>query len=558
MIVNRLMHQTIALSVIALTGGSAINAGGGSQASAETPLVTRRPDACEALKLTPLRNVEILSASQQPAKVEVPGSLLPDYFGGGKPKPVSGLPGFCRVIAVARPEPGSEITFEVWMPPTEGWNGRYFGTGNGGFAGPLEYMGMGQAISAGYATASTDTGHKGNGRQSGWAKGNPQKVRDYGWRGVHLMTDNAKKLVAAYYGKAAEKSYFSSCSNGGRQALMEASRYPEDYDGIVAGAPAVPFTKLVMSMMWTQQMQSMPGSALKPEQAKLLQQETIRQCDDRDSMTDGLINDPRLCKIDTSKLACGVSTSSQCLSPAQKTALDRIQAGPRNSRGQSVSPPYLLSGAEAGSPVPQLGWEGWIIAGGKTSPAHKVFPNGILQDLVAQPFADDKSFDWDRHPALIASTVGKDIDVQPNLSRFFARGGKLITWHGWSDAAIPPQNAIAFNTAMLRQSGSKARASSRLFMIPGMQHCFGGTGAINIGNSQAPTKGADPQDNVIAAVEQWVEKGRVPESLTGRMNLGAFGPPTGSGKQRLHCAWPKRAVLRQGADRDVAANYRCR
>jgi hypothetical protein len=512
--------------------------------------------ACTALGGQRLDRVEIVSAGLQLANAPVPGAVLPDYFGTGRPQPIAGLPAFCRVIARARPAPGSDIKFEVWLP-TAGWNGRFFGTGNGGFAGPLEYMGMGMAIRHGFATASTDTGHEGNGQESGWARGNPQKIRDYGWRSVHLMTLNAKLLVAAYYGRAANKAYFSSCSNGGRQALMEASRFPEDYDGIVAGAPAVPFTKLIMSMIWTQQQQAAPGAALRPDQAQLLQDETLRQCDAVDGQGDGLIDDPRMCRIDLSRLGCTASSSPQCLAPAQLTALERIQAGPRNSRGRTVAFPYLLSGAEVGKPVPQLGWEGWLMTGGAQPPAHSLFPTGILGDFVARPFAQPATFDWDRDPARLTATAGRDIDVQPDLRRYFARGGKLITWHGWADAAIPPQNAIEFHDTMLRRSGARAARQSRLFMIPGMQHCFGGTGAVSFGTMFAPAPDAAPEDNVLMAMQQWVEQGRVPESLIGRINSNPVSQPSPADKQRLHCAWPKRAVLTPGADRDLAASYTC-
>jgi feruloyl esterase len=512
---------------------------------------------CAALAGVKLDKVEIVSAGVQAANETVPGAFMPDYTGLGKGPPIRGLPAFCRVVARAHPEPGSDIRFEVWLPAS-GWNGRFFGVGNGGFAGSISYMELSAALRSGYATASTDTGHEAFGMDSKWARGNPQKIRDYGWRGVHVMTANAKALTAAFYGSKAEKNYFASCSNGGRQGLMEAARYPGDYDGIVAGAPAMPFTRLIMAMAWTQQVQAPAGAAIRPSQVKLLQQEVVQQCDALDGLADGILDDPRQCKFDTAKLACGTSSSDQCFAPEQVGALDRLLAGPHNSRGAQVAPAYPLSGAEAGRPVPNLGWEGWIAAGGSQPPANAQFPHGILQDLVAKPFADTQTFDWDRHPARLAATAGRDLDVSPNLSRFFARGGKLIVWHGWADVAIPPQLAIDYYTAMLGKSGPKAKDSVRLFMIPGMQHCFGGNGAVNFGQFLPPSPGEAPQSNINVAMQHWVEQGRVPESLIGRIGLNPVAAASPADKQRLHCPFPQRARLTPGQDPDKAASYTCR
>ncbi|EEF24842.1 Feruloyl esterase B precursor, putative, partial [Ricinus communis] len=307
---------------------------------------------CAALVHLALADTDISSAAFQPAQLPVFGA---SYTAADRSKvgaEISGLPAFCRVAGRIHPEPGSDIRFEVWLP-AEGWNGRYMGVGNGGFAGSIRYKDMGETISAGYATASTDTGHDEKITPlASWAPGNPAKLRDYGWRAVHLTTVNAKRLVAAYYDRPANKSYFQSCSNGGRQGLMEASRFPEDFDGILSGAPSAQMTKAVMALVWSQQVQSRPGAAFRPEQMTFLQDEVLRQCDSRDGQTDDLIADPRECRVDVAKLSCANSSSPQCFTAPQLSALRQIYEGPPKSGGRTVAFAYSASGAEAGRPVP--------------------------------------------------------------------------------------------------------------------------------------------------------------------------------------------------------------
>jgi hypothetical protein len=518
---------------------------------------TQPPDRCAALTDLQLDNVEITRAELQPANAPVPGAFMPDFLGSGKAPQIAGLPAFCRVAGTIRPEPGSNIRFEVWLPQA-GWNGRYAGIGIGGFAGSISYYEMAAALRVGQASAATDTGHQADGMDSRWAKGNPVAIRDYGSRAIHLTAVNAKRIIARYYGRPADRSYFNGCSGGGRQALMQASRYPEDYDGIIAGAPASRFTQLAMSMLWTQQAQMPEGAALRPDQAGLIGDEVRRQCDARDGQADGSIADPRLCRLDVSKLACGASASPQCLSPAQVGALEKIIDGPRDRRGRPVAFPYSLTASVKGSPVPQLGWEGWIMRGGASQPANAVFATGMLRDFVAQPFADIATFDWDRDPPRLMAATSSELDAGHDMRRFFARGGKLIVWHGWADAAIPAELTLDFFDDMLRVSGRRARDSARLFMIPEMQHCAGGNGAATFGHSGAPPQDASPERHLGMALQQWVEQGRAPDSMIGSKGFDFMAAASETAPQRLHCAWPKQPVLTPGADPDRAASYTCR
>lgn len=515
--------------------------------------------ACGQLTGLRLKDIEIASAESIASGAPVARSSLTSMYGNGPGAVASGLPAFCRVIGHIRPEPGSDIGFEVWLPAS-GWDGRMHGIGIGGFAGGIDYLTLGAAVKAGQAAVATDTGHSGTMQESGWAKGKPQSVRDYGWRAVHLSTVAAKDLINAYYGRKPDKSYFVGCSGGGRQGLMEASRFPEDYDGVLAGAPAANWTDLAMAMSNTIQAQGAPGAAIRASQIPFLQQEVLNQCDAIDGQTDGLVEDPRQCRFDASKLACGTSPSAQCFSPAQITALQRIHAGPRSSTGRQLAGGYLPSGAEKGDPSPILGWEGYLQGAAGQRPGAEGLANGLLQDLVNYP-ATAATFNFDRDPAALKKLpVARDLDASPNLSRFFARGGKVIVWHGWADAAIPPENTLRYYDALQAQSGGRAKQGARLFMVPGVQHCFGGTGPDTFGQAKPPMPDETPERNMITALQSWVEgKRAAPESFVARRGHGAYMPGAANKpeRQRLLCAWPKRAVLTAGSDPDQAASYTC-
>jgi pimeloyl-ACP methyl ester carboxylesterase len=446
----------------------------------------------------------------------------------------------------------------VWMPQ-EGWDGRFNGANSGGLAGYINYNDLAAGIRAGQAVAGSDTGHKASPGDGTWAKGHPERVRDYGWRAVHLTAVVGKRLVAAFYGRVADHSYFIGCSNGGRQALMEASRFPEDYDGIVSGAPAVSLTDVTGAMINAIQAQLPPGATIRPEQAHLLQSEVLKQCDATDGQTDDLIADPGQCKFDASKLACGVSESPQCFTQPQIKALQQIHAGARDKSGRLVAFGYPPSGAEVGNPAQAFGWDGNILAKFQSVSGEKTLSEAILTDLAPTPIATDATFDFDRDPARLRAALGADLDAQPNLSRFFARGGKLIMWHGWADPILPPESSVAFYEAALQKSGARAKDQFRLFMIPGVQHCVGGTGADAIGQIGAPMPGEQPERSVGAAIQAWVETGHLPDSIVGRRGMITMAMKPGAPElQRLLCAYPNRAVLRQGTDPDQASSYDCR
>lgn len=515
--------------------------------------------ACAKLADLRLKAVTVVSATNIAQGAPVPSSGLLPMF--GKMDTVArGLPEFCRVVGKITPEPGSDIGFEVWLPAN--WDGRLHGIGIGGFAGVIDYFALGQAVKAGQTGVATNTGHTGHMQDYSWAPGHPHKVRDYAWRAIHLSTVAAKQLIAARYGKAPDKSYFVGCSGGGRQGLMEAARYPEDYDAIVSGAPAANFTDLTLALTNATQAQLAPGAAIRPEQARLLQEEVLRQCDAGDGQADGLVADPRQCRFDAAKLSCKTSTSSLCFSDNQLAALARIHAGPATSAGRHLAAGYLPSGAEVGVPSPQLGWEGYLLLGGNGRSGGSGLADGMLGALIHRPFATTASFDFDRHPAQLRA-ASRELDVPTDLSRFFARGGKLILWHGWGDAAIPPEATLKYYDDVLRRSGKQARDAVRLFMVPGMQHCAGGPGPDSFGHSGAPQVADTPERSMVAALQTWREGARpAPEMVIGRLGHGDFmrmsgRPESQPERQRLLCAWPKRAVLSAGQDPNRATSYTC-
>lgn len=551
--------------VTGMVGALVLSAHG---AAAQARSVVPGPDAadrCAGLAGLKLPAVEIVTATAEPANAPVAGVDMASLMGDPKAPPLSGLPSFCRVTGRIRPVQGSDIGFEVWLPGG-GWDGRMVGIGIGGFAGYIDYPALARAVAAGKAGVATDTGHSGEGgvnsydamSQSGWAKGHVERVRDYGWRGVHLTALAAKDIVRAFYGSGPAYSYYIGCSGGGRQGLIEASRYPTDYDGILAGAPAANLTDLAIAMINPIQAQMEPGAAIRPAQAQLIQDEVIRQC----GGADGLVADPRTCRFDTAKLACSSSNSPLCLSDPQIRALRRIYAGPRDQKGGQVARPYLPGGAEVG---PYLGFERYILSDGQTHSADYALAHGFVMDMVAKPFASPETFDFNVDPARLKAALSADVDASPDLRRFYARGGKLILWHGWADPAIPPEATLDYHAAMLRVSGRLARASSRLFMVPGVQHCTGGTGADAFGQNYASMPTDTPDVSMAAALQAWVERGRTPDTLQGlRTNGEGLGGPVDAAKlqavskgQRLLCAWPKKAALKPGSDPEKSTSYSC-
>ncbi len=499
--------------------------------------------SCEDLVKLSLANTSLSTAQTVPAGAYTP----PDG------QPIREVHAFCRVAGAIKPTADSDIQFEVWMP-SSGWNGKFQGIGNGGFAGSISYAPMAGAVNQGYATASTDTGHHGGAVDATWALGHPEKIVDFGYRAIHETADKAKTIIHAFYGDAPRRSYFSSCSNGGRQALMEAQRFPADYDGIIAGAPANYWTHLLtLAIVDSQALLADHASYIPASKVPAIEAATLEACDASDGVKDSVIDNPAQCHFDPSKLLCKGPESESCLTAPQVAALQKIYDGPRDSKGQSLFPGYSVGG-ETGNG----GWPLWITGPAPTKSLMFAFGTGFFKNMVF----DDASWDFhtfsvDRDTKIADDKMAQRLNAtNPDLTAFKKRGGKLIMYHGWSDAAIPPVNAINYYQSVVSKMGSKdSNTFVRLFMVPGMQHCAGGPGPSDFG--QLSVAQGDPQHDVSAALEQWVEKGTAPEQIIAKKYKIPSNPRSGVERTRPLCAYPKVARWNGQGSTDDAANFAC-
>ncbi len=480
----------------------------------------------------------------------------------GPPEPFSGvdvsalyksLPAFCRVTAEAKPTQDSDIKIEIWLP-TSGWNGKLQGIGNGGFAGLIDDMQIAMAVKAGYAATATDTGHSGTPVDAAWAMGHPEKVIDFGHRGVHEMTRVAKAVVQAYYKKSARRSYFAGCSDGGRESLMEAQRYPEDYDGILAGAPANNWVSLLATAAYdTQALTSDPASFIPPTKIPAIASAVNAACDGLDGVSDGVLNDPRQCKFDPATIQCKAGEESdKCLTAAQVVALKKLYEGTKDSQGRIVFPGYL-PGAEEG----EGGWGLWIMGPAPAKSLMAFFGIGFFSDFVYEKSDwDYKSFTVDAGIKAAAEKTAKDLNAtDTDLKAFKARGGKLILYHGWNDPAISALSTVQYYDSVVGKMGERdVNSFVRLYMAPGMQHCAGGPGADSFGQVGS-LNFEDATHSVDAALEQWVERGKAPGTI-----IASKYPPKESQHAvmtRPLCPYPQAAKYKGSGDSNDAANFTC-
>ncbi len=484
--------------------------------------------------------------------VSPPSSVV----GKDPPTPVAVSAPFCRVQGSIKPSPDSDVAFEVWLPPEAAWNGKYEGVGNGGFAGSLIYPGMVRALEAGYAASGTDTGHSGGPLDAPWALGHPEKIVDFGWRGIHETASASKAIIEAYYAKPPAHSYFAGCSDGGREALMEAQRFPKDDEGIVAGAPANLWTRLLTKGVWTDQaLAATPDSWISPEKLSLVTDAALKACHGEN----GVLDDPGQCHFDPSSLLCKAGESKECLSAPQITALKKIYSGMQDASGKSVFPGY-----PPGGEVGPAAWTLWL-----TGAEPKRIEGTLIYGFVTGYFADmvfDKP-EWNFRGQNLADDLaqaeektGKAVDAaDPDLSAFRDAGGKLLQYHGWDDAAIPAQSSIDYYEEVADKMGGieKTQSFYRLFMAPGIQHCGLGLGPNAVGGVFGPPSPAhDPAHDVVAALAHWVEDGAAPDQIIAT-SYREDDPTKGIAAQRPWCPHP--AVARysgQGA-RTEAASYAC-
>ncbi|HEY6515712.1 MAG TPA: tannase/feruloyl esterase family alpha/beta hydrolase [Steroidobacteraceae bacterium] len=448
---------------------------------------------------------------------------------GAGPLPWTAPLAFCRLQARLTPAAGSDIQLEVWLPDASGWNGKLLGTGNGGYAGTfiLPYFEMFPALKGGYAAAGTDMGHESPFPTitARWAYGHPQRLIDWAYRANHLTSLFAKEMIRAYYGSAPRQSYFQGCSDGGHEALMEALRYPADYDGIISGAPASPWTRTMTDFIWDYQaLNGTPGAQLTDSDLKLIHGAVLAQCDALDGVKDGIVSYPPACHFDPAVLLCEPGKRRGCLNDAQVRAVRQIYQGAR-ADGVQIS-----SGFEPGS---ELNWNPWII-GSKSAQATfgaEFFRWMVYKDPKWMAAGSDIGGDFAAAEQRTGGMLNSD---NADLSAFARRGGKLLLYQGWADPAIPPGNLLTYYHALTRKLGAKAD-QVRLFMIPGMSHCFWG-------------EGFDSAPDTVGPLDRWVAGGVAPERIA--------APPKVHMRQPI-CAWPKRAHWTGSGSSNDAANFVC-
>jgi hypothetical protein len=455
------------------------------------------------------------------------------------------VPANCRITGLLRPE----IAFEVSLPAT--WNGRFYMIGNGGHAGealddPGRTSQRDDALKLGFAVAQTNTGHDAR-KEPGatFVLSNPQKAIDYAYRAVHLTATTAKEMTKEYYGRMISYAYWNSCSNGGRQGLIEAQRFPDDFDGIVANAPWLDQTGFTIGAMWNQK--ALSETPLSPAKLNLLAEKVMAKCDDVDGLKDGLIDDPRNCRFDPARdvPACNPDENGDdCLTAAQASAISKIYGGPV-SNGQPFFPGFMpgseavmtLFGGGTGS-----GWLNVIVSpqpNGK--PADFSLAENTMRYLVHNPPKPDydfKTFDYDRDIHML-DEWGKKADAKnPDLSKFKSRGGKLIMTYGWADSILQPMMGVNYYEQAVSKNGPGTTDFFRLFMVPGMSHCSGGIGP-------------DRHDSMTALID-WVEKGRIPESIKASRVVGNKVV-----RSRPLCPYPEVARYSGQGSIDDAANFQC-
>ena len=475
---------------------------------------------CDSLAKLALKDATITSAQLVGAgQFTAPGGRE-----GGGANPYAELPPFCRVSATLTPSSDSDIKVEVWLPAAN-WNGKFQAVGNGGWAGTISYAAMADAVRAGYASASTDTGHVGG--RGIFALDHPEKLIDFSWRSEHEMTVKAKAVIQSFYGSAPKLSYWNGCSTGGRQGLKEAQMFPDDYDAIIAGAPA---NRTAISLWIADAVLKDPASYVPPSKYPVVHQAALAACDERDGLKDGLIGDPTKCGFDPGVLLCKQGDSSSCLTAGQVKAARQIYSPAVNPRTGKELFSSLVPGTELGWGVQALGPE----------------PSANIYDQYKYVVFKDPHWDW--------KTFNFDTDVargerpenlmmnatDPDMRTFFSHGGKLLLYHGWSDPNVPTLNTIKYYKSVVDVMGgpSKSAESVRLFLAPGMGHCGGGEGP-NVFDK-------------VAALERWVEQGKAPDVMVASHRSNGKVDRT-----RPLCPYPQVAKYKGSGSIDEAANFAC-
>jgi feruloyl esterase len=477
---------------------------------------------CESLSNIKLTNAKVTSATA----VAAGGFVAPGPARGTNA--YANLPAFCRVAATLTPSTDSDIKIELWLPQS-GWNGKFQAVGNGGWAGTIPYAAIAAAMADGYAAAGTDTGHTGN--NADFAFGHPEKVIDLAYRSIHEMTVQSKVILTEHYGNAAKYSYYNGCSQGGRQGLAEAQRYPKDFDGIIAGASAIDQMRMhgartALNILVNKD----PDSVIPRTKYDRINTAVLQACDALDGVKDGVLEDPMKCKFDYATLLCKAGDAPDCLTKGQVESAKQMTSPLKDPKtGKTLFNGYLIPGSELG----------WATLGGPQ-------PLGLSLSGLQNIVFGNKS--WDYHTMELAADIdraaksdnGATATNNPNLKPFFDNGGKLLMYHGWSDPQVTPMNSVNYYNDVLKTVGKGAAGKSiELFMVPGMNHCTGGPGTSTF--------------DKVKVMEEWVEKGVSPKRI-----LASHATNGVVDKKRPLCPYPQVAKYNGNGDTNDAANFTCK
>jgi feruloyl esterase len=477
---------------------------------------------CENLASLALPHAKIDSAQMVAA-----GAFVQPSGRGGATNPFASLPAFCRVTATLTPSSDSDIKTEIWLPAS-GWNGKFQAVGNGGWAGTIPYPSLAAAVAAGYAGAGTDTGHVGN--SADFALGHPEKVTDLAYRSIHEMTVQSKTIIKAHYGTPAKFSYYNGCSQGGRQGLAAAQQYPEDFNGIIAGAASwnqmrAHGARMALNLLVNKD----AGSVIPPGKYSMIHDAVVNACDALDGLKDGVIENPMQCNFDYSKLMCKGADGTECLTKGQVESAKAMTSPLRDPKtGKVLFEGHLMPGSELG----------WATLGGPE-------PLGVATTGLRNIVFQDRN--WDYHKMNISTDVdradksdnGVMYSGDPNLKPFFERGGKLLMYHGWNDPQVNPLNSVMYYNNVVKTVGKdKAANSIALFMVPGMNHCQGGIGTDTF--------------NKVKVIEEWVEQGKKPSQI-----IASHSTSGQVDKTRPLCSFGQVAKYKGTGNTNDAANFSC-
>ncbi len=486
-------------------------------------LAASMPTNCDAIKTMSTAHATVIAAEVVPAGVFTPppprAGVAPPAAAGGAPVAAEPIPQHCRVKLTLKPTPDSNIYSELWMP-TDNWNGKLLVVGNGGFAGSIQgYGDMQIALRLGYATAATDTGHNADDGPNGmFALGHPEKIVDFAYRALHETTAESKRLIKAMYSRNVQLSYYKGCSTGGRMGIMAATRFPDDYDGIIAGALANRHIHMHTAGFARQVVLARnPDMAISPEKAKFVSDAVMAKCD---TLHEGFLNNPKQCSFDFSTLACTAGETNQCLTPAQLKTVNMFYGGVKNSKGE-----VIFAGQTLGNPL---------------TPQRSNQDINVTDTVRIWAFQnaqyDWHTFDLDRDMPIIDSKIGFVDATDPDLRKFKAHGGKLLLYAGWADTGITPVNTVEYYERLVKTMGAgESKDFAELFMVPGMGHCRGGAGPDSF--------------DTIGTLERWREKGQTPASMAATNKR--------SGLSRPLCPYPQYAKYSGSGDLKAAANWSC-